>query len=100
MPCQAFANEQNDDGDSRGDNYWGYMTLAYGAPNRRYAADQRPGGPTQEFRRMVDAFHAADMKVYLDVVYNHTAEGVLRRKNDENASRLDDAARFYRQRRF
>ena len=56
-------------------NAWGYMTLAFFAPSRRYAADRSWGGPTREFREMVDAFHAAGMEVYLDVVYNHTAEG-------------------------
>ncbi|MGK2349727.1 alpha-amylase family glycosyl hydrolase [Actinomyces sp. W5033] len=56
-------------------NSWGYMTLAFFAPSRRYAADRSWGGPTREFREMVDAFHAAGLEVYLDVVYNHTAEG-------------------------
>jgi isoamylase len=28
-----------------GDNYWGYMTLNYFAPDRRYASDKTPGGP-------------------------------------------------------
>lgn len=57
------------------DNYWGYMTLAYFAPDRRYAADKTPGGPTAEFQAMVKAFHDAGIKVYMDVVYNHTGEG-------------------------
>lgn len=56
-------------------NSWGYMTLAFFAPNRQYSHDQSWGGPTREFREMVDAFHAEGMEVYLDVVYNHTAEG-------------------------
>ena len=56
-------------------NAWGYMTLDFFAPNRQYAADRSPGGPTREFKEMVSAFHAAGMEVYLDVVYNHTAEG-------------------------
>lgn len=56
-------------------NSWGYMTLAFFAPNRRYAADKSWGGPTREFRAMVSAFHDAGLEVYLDVVYNHTAEG-------------------------
>lgn len=56
-------------------NAWGYMTLAFFAPNRRYAADTSWGGPTREFKEMVAAFHAAGLEVYLDVVYNHTAEG-------------------------
>ncbi len=56
-------------------NSWGYMTLGYFAPNRRYSSDKSPGGPTREFREMVDAFHEHGIEVYLDVVYNHTAEG-------------------------
>lgn len=56
-------------------NFWGYMTLAFFAPNRLYAHDRSPGGPTREFKAMVDAFHAAGLEVYLDVVYNHSAEG-------------------------
>lgn len=56
-------------------NSWGYMTLGFFAPNRRYSSDQTPGGPTREFREMVDAFHEHGIEVYLDVVYNHTAEG-------------------------
>jgi len=56
-------------------NAWGYMTLSFFAPNRRYAADKSWGGPTREFKEMVRAFHDAGMEVYLDVVYNHTAEG-------------------------
>ena len=57
------------------DNFWGYMTLAYFAPDRRYASNKAPGGPTAEFQSMVKAFHEAGIKVYLDVVYNHTGEG-------------------------
>ncbi len=56
-------------------NYWGYQTLAYFAPNRAYAADRSPGGPTREFREMCAAFHAHGIEVYIDVVYNHTGEG-------------------------
>lgn len=79
LPVQEFADAQNDDGDPRGDNYWGYMTLNYFAPNRRYAADRTPGGPTREFKEMTARFHAEGIKVFLDVVYNHTGEGLLRR---------------------
>ncbi len=61
--------------DAPGGNYWGYMTMGYFAPDRRYAHDRSPGGPTREFQAMVKAFHAAGLEVYLDVVYNHTGEG-------------------------
>ncbi len=56
-------------------NYWGYNTLAFFAPDLRYAAAPEPGGSVREFKSMVRAFHAAGIEVILDVVYNHTAEG-------------------------
>ena len=56
-------------------NAWGYMTLSFFAPNRQYSYDKSWGGPTREFKEMVSAFHEVGMEVYLDVVYNHTAEG-------------------------
>ncbi len=56
-------------------NWWGYQTLAYFAPNRAYAHDRTPGGPTREFKQMVQTFHEAEIEVYLDVVFNHSAEG-------------------------
>jgi glycogen operon protein len=56
-------------------NYWGYNTLAFFAPNIRYAADRTPTGTVREFKRMVRALHHAGLEVILDVVYNHTAEG-------------------------
>jgi glycogen operon protein len=52
-------------------NYWGYMTLNFFAPHRSYAV----GNPLREFRETVRAFHEAGIEVWLDVVYNHTAEG-------------------------
>lgn len=56
-------------------NSWGYMTLSFFAPSRHYSSDQSWGGPTREFKEMVAAFHNAGLEVYLDVVYNHSAEG-------------------------
>ncbi|MFN8377700.1 MAG: glycogen debranching protein GlgX [Anaerolineae bacterium] len=55
-------------------NYWGYQTVAYFAPHRPYSARRDVLGPVDEFRDMVKALHRADIKVILDVVYNHTAE--------------------------
>ena len=52
-------------------NYWGYMTLHFFSPHQSYAQ----GEAFQEFRAMVQAFHAAGIELWLDVVYNHTAEG-------------------------
>ncbi|MDA0378619.1 MAG: glycogen debranching protein GlgX [Bacteroidetes bacterium] len=54
-------------------NYWGYNTLSYFAPEPTYAAE--PEAATSEFRTMVDRLHAAGLEVIMDVVFNHTAEG-------------------------
>jgi glycogen operon protein len=77
LPLQETQNDTNDadPNSATGDNYWGYMTLAYFAPDRRYSYDKSPGGPTREFKEMVKAFHDHGIKVYVDVVYNHTGEG-------------------------
>ena len=56
-------------------NYWGYNTLAFFAPDIRYAYARTPGEVVAEFKEMVRALHAAGIEVILDVVYNHTAEG-------------------------
>ena len=58
-------------------NYWGYDSCSFFAPSRRYSSDQSPGGPTREWIAMVKAFHAAGLKVYVDVVYNHHDEGAV-----------------------
>lgn len=76
LPLHETQNDQNErTPESQGDNYWGYSSLSFFAPDRRYARDRSPGGPTRELRAMVEAFHAEGIKVWLDVVFNHTAEG-------------------------
>jgi isoamylase len=77
LPVQETQNDQNDNtpNSTAGQNYWGYSTLNYFAPDRRYASNQAAGGPTSEFQAMMKAFHDQGIKVYIDVVYNHTAEG-------------------------
>ncbi|MBI4179994.1 glycogen debranching protein GlgX [bacterium] len=57
-------------------NYWGYNTLAYFAPDTRYASHPQPADESvREFKMMVRALHMAGIEVILDVVYNHTGEG-------------------------
>ncbi len=77
LPVQETQNDANDvtPNSNSGQNYWGYSTENYFAPDRRYAYNKAPGGPTAEFQGMVRAFHDAGLKVYIDVVYNHTNEG-------------------------
>jgi glycogen operon protein len=82
-------------------NYWGYSTLAFFAPSRRYASV--PDFAFSEFKEMVSRFHAAGIEVILDVVYNHTCEGnekgpTLSFKGVDNASYyrlLPDQKRYY-----
>ena len=77
LPVQETQNDTNDvvANTDAGDNYWGYSTLNWFAPDRRYASDKTAGGPTREFKAMVKAFHDVGIKVMLDVVYNHSGEG-------------------------
>jgi isoamylase len=77
LPLQETQNDENDviPDSTQDQNYWGYMTEDFFAPDRRYAYKKAAGGPTAEFQAMVQAFHNAGIKVYMDVVYNHTAEG-------------------------
>jgi glycogen operon protein len=56
-------------------NYWGYNTMAYFAPDTRYASHRSPRKAVQEFKFMVRTLHQAGIEVILDVVYNHTCEG-------------------------
>jgi isoamylase len=99
LPIQTFV----DDGylvEKKLRNYWGYNTLAFFAPARRYAAV--PDFAFAEFKEMVAHLHAANIEVILDVVYNHTPEGnekgpTLSFKGIDNASyyRLAPDPRYY-----
>jgi glycogen operon protein len=88
LPIQSFV----DDGylvDKGLCNYWGYNTLNFFAPSRRYASI--PDFAFAEFKEMVARLHDAGIEVILDVVYNHTAEGnekgpTLSFKGIDNAS--------------
>ncbi|HTW39159.1 MAG TPA: glycogen debranching protein GlgX [Steroidobacteraceae bacterium] len=70
MPVHAFIDDRHllDRGLR---NYWGYNTIGFFAPERRYSAS----GRVDEFKTMVKTLHSAGIEVILDVVYNHTAEG-------------------------
>jgi glycogen operon protein len=56
-------------------NYWGYSPISFFAPHAPFSSRQDPLGPLDEFRDMVKALHRAGIEVFLDVVFNHTAEG-------------------------
>lgn len=56
-------------------NYWGYNSLFFFAPMRRFAASEEPLAPINEFKMLVKELHRNGIEVILDVVYNHTGEG-------------------------
>ncbi len=56
-------------------NAWGYSPVGWFAPHTGYSSNRAPTGPVDEFRDMVRALHREGLRVILDVVYNHTAEG-------------------------
>lgn len=70
LPIHAFLDDRHltDNGLA---NYWGYNTINFFTPERRYA----DRNAISEFRSMVAGLHEAGIEVILDVVYNHTAEG-------------------------
>ncbi len=90
LPLQETQNDtiDVDPSSGTGDNYWGYMTLNFFAPDRRYSSNKAAGGPTTEFKNMVKAFHDAGIKVFIDVVYNHTGEGGLWSSSDTTTANV------------
>ncbi len=71
LPVHTFVDEPTLIADNKA-NYWGYNSIGFFAPMRRYAAGD---DVVAEFKGMVKALHAAGIEIILDVVYNHTAEG-------------------------
>ncbi|MDE7262296.1 MAG: glycogen debranching protein GlgX [Oscillospiraceae bacterium] len=56
-------------------NYWGYSTVSFFAPNTSYAAKIEFNREGTELKELIYACHREGMEVFLDVVFNHTAEG-------------------------
>ncbi len=85
LPVHEASNDWNDENPeaTTGKNYWGYMTLSYFAPDRRFSSDQSAQGPVREFKQMVKDLHKAGLEVLLDVVYNHHTEGGVWNKPGE-----------------
>ncbi|MRX46339.1 glycogen debranching protein GlgX [Pedobacter puniceum] len=101
MPVHHFVSDKNLQ-DQGLNNYWGYSTIGFFAPDVRYSSSGVLGQQVREFKEMVKALHKAGIEVILDVVYNHTAEGnhlgpTLSFKGIDNCSyyRLTENPRFY-----
>ncbi len=83
-------------------NYWGYNTIGFFAPDIRFYSGKNTGEQVNEFKNMVKQLHKAGIEIFLDVVYNHTAEGnqmgptlAFRGLDNSEYYRLADDKRFY-----
>ena len=65
QPMQEF------DSKSKIEYHWGYMPVNFFSPESGYSSDSKKGIAIEEFKALIDAFHAAGISVILDVVYNH-----------------------------
>ncbi len=74
MPVHQFVNDGTLQ-DKGLNNYWGYNTIGFFAPQNTYSSTGDTGQQVQDFKAMVRSLHRAGIEVILDVVYNHTAEG-------------------------
>lgn len=102
LPVHCFLDEERLIRSGR-TNYWGYNTLAFFAPEPRYAARINGQSAVAEFKSMVRTLHNAGLEVILDVVYNHTAETdefgpIISFRGIDNSSyyrlKSDDASRY------
>lgn len=101
LPIHQFVNDGHLQENGL-NNYWGYSTIGFFAPDVKYSASGANGEQVTEFKQMVKDLHAAGIEVILDVVYNHTAEGnqlgpTLSFKGIDNRSyyRLTEDLRYY-----
>lgn len=56
-------------------NYWGYNTVSFFSPNTSYTASKEYNREGNELKRLIHTLNSHGIEVYLDVVFNHTAEG-------------------------
>lgn len=56
-------------------NYWGYNPVSFFAPKAGYAASGKYSMQIYELKNLIKELHKNNIRVILDVVFNHTAEG-------------------------
>ncbi|GAA4465385.1 glycogen debranching protein GlgX [Nibrella saemangeumensis] len=56
-------------------NFWGYSTVNFFSPKAGYAATGKFGMQVDELKTLIKELHQNGIEVWLDVVFNHTAEG-------------------------
>lgn len=56
-------------------DYWGYNTVSFFAPNTSYCSGIEYNREGNELKRLIKTLNENGIEVFLDVVFNHTAEG-------------------------
>ncbi len=56
-------------------DYWGYNTVSFFAPNTSYTSQPEYNREGNELKNLIKALHENGIECFLDVVFNHTAEG-------------------------
>ncbi len=56
-------------------DYWGYNTVSFFAPNTSYAGRTEYNREGNELKNLIKTLHENGIECFLDVVFNHTAEG-------------------------
>lgn len=77
MPIFEF-NEMHDHREHEGNqllDYWGYNTINFFSPNTAYCSRPEYHKEGNELKRVVKLLNENGIEVFLDVVFNHTAEG-------------------------
>jgi pullulanase len=70
MPVQNFEHDQ-----LSSKYFWGYMPVNFNSPDGWYATNPYDHSRIIELKGLIDQLHRKGIKVVMDVVYNHTAEG-------------------------
>lgn len=100
MPFSEFAS------DEKSDKYgWGYDPALYNTPDGWYTSERLDGSRVKETKQMVDSLHKRGIRVVMDMVLNHTDEGLRQRagafeglvpgyyyRRRQNGSNFDGAA--------
>lgn len=56
-------------------DYWGYNTVSFFSPNTAYCSKPEYNKEGNELKRVIKLLNENGIEVFLDVVFNHTAEG-------------------------
>lgn len=71
MPLQDFDNNEENENEYN----WGYMPKNFNTPDGCYSSNPLTDARIRELKELINHLHNEGIRVNLDIVYNHTAEG-------------------------